>query len=110
MGARPEVRSESVPALPRGVKLRFDQARDAWVLLAPERVLMPDPIAVEILKRCDGKASVAAIVDDLAATFAAERSQIEADVGAFLQDLADKGMVALGAPEPPGAEVRPASV
>ncbi len=27
----------------------------AWVLLAPERVLMPDPIAVEILKRCDGK-------------------------------------------------------
>jgi pyrroloquinoline quinone biosynthesis protein D len=87
-----------VPALPRGVKLRFDQARDAWVLLAPERVLMPDPIAVEILKRCDGKASVAAIVDDLAATFAAERSQIEADVSAFLQDLADKGMVALGSP------------
>lgn len=95
MTERAEVRFESVPALPRGVKLRFDQARDAWVLLAPERVLMPDSIAVEILKRCDGKASVAAIVDDLATTFSAERAQIEIDVTAFLQDLADKGMVAL---------------
>jgi pyrroloquinoline quinone biosynthesis protein D len=92
---RAEVAPQSVPALPRGVRLRFDQARDAWVLLAPERVLMPDPIAIEILKRCDGKANVAAIVDDLAATYAAERSQIEADVIAMLQDLADKGLLAL---------------
>jgi len=97
-GARAEVAAGSVPALPRGVRLRFDQARDAWVLLAPERVLMPDPVAVEILKRCDGKASVAAIVDDLATAFAAERAQIESDVIAFLQDLADKGMVALEQP------------
>ena len=80
MARAPRSQRRSVPALPRGVRLRFDQARDAWVLLAPERVLMPDPIAVEILKRCDGKASVAAIVDDLATTFAAEREQIEADV------------------------------
>jgi pyrroloquinoline quinone biosynthesis protein D len=92
---RAEVAPQSVPALPRGVRLRFDQARDAWVLLAPERVLMPDPIAIEILKRCDGKASVAAIVDELAAAYAAERSQIETDVIALLQDLADKGLLAL---------------
>jgi pyrroloquinoline quinone biosynthesis protein D len=92
---RPQVNDEAVPALARGVKLRFDQARDAWVLLAPEKVLMPDQVAVEILKRCDGKASVSAIIDDLATTFAAEREQIGADVRAFLQDLADKGMVAV---------------
>ena len=100
MSERVEVRPELVPTLPRGVKLRFDRARNAWVLLAPERVLMPDPIAVEILKRCDGEASVTAVVDDLAATFAAERAQIARDVTAFLQDLADKGMVALGQPKP----------
>lgn len=93
--ARAEVAPQSVPALPRGVRLRFDEARDAWVLLAPERVLMPDPIAVEILKRCDGQATVAAIVDDLAATYQAERAQIETDVIALLQDLADKGMLAV---------------
>ncbi len=98
MSARVEVRAGLVPALPRGVKLRFDEARKVWVLLAPERVLMPDPVAVEILKRCDGQRSVAAVIDDLAATFAAERAQIETDVTAFLQDLADKGMVALGEP------------
>lgn len=95
MSERPQVNDEAVPALARGVKLRFDQARDTWVLLAPEKVLMPDQVAIEILKRCDGKASVSAIIDDLAATFAAEREQISADVRAFLQDLADKGMVAV---------------
>jgi pyrroloquinoline quinone biosynthesis protein D len=92
---RPKVRDDSVPALRRGVRLRFDRARSAWVLLAPERVLMPDEIAVEILKRCDGKAAVSAIVDDLARTFEAEPAQVAADVRSFLQDLAEKGMVTL---------------
>jgi pyrroloquinoline quinone biosynthesis protein D len=92
---RPQVHDGAVPALTRGVKLRFDKARDAWVLLAPEKVLMPDQIAIEILKRCDGKAPVTAIVDDLAATFSADRAQVAADVHAFLQDLADKGLLRL---------------
>ena len=82
-----------MPALARGVRLRFDKARDAWVLLAPEKVLMPDQIAIEILKRCDGKAKVGDIVADLALTFSADRDQVAGDVRAFLQDLADKGML-----------------
>jgi pyrroloquinoline quinone biosynthesis protein D len=89
------VQDETVPTLARGVKMRFDKARDAWVVLAPERVLMPDEIAIEILRRCDGKASVAAIVDDLAQAFSAEPDQIAGDVRAFLQDLADKGLIRL---------------
>lgn len=95
MTERPNVTEDCIPHLPRGVKLRHDKARDAWVLLAPERVFMPDPIAVEILKRCDGQAALASIVDDLAKTFAAPREQIAKDVTAMLQDLADKGMVAV---------------
>jgi pyrroloquinoline quinone biosynthesis protein D len=95
MTTRPEVGDDSVPALARGVRLRFDQARDAWVLLAPERVLMPDEIAVEILKRCDGKATVAAIVEDLARSFEADPAQVAGDVRAFVQDLADKGTLKL---------------
>lgn len=95
MSERPVVEDGSVPALARGVKLRFDQARKAWVLLAPERVMMPDEIAVAILERCDGKATVRAIILDLARTFEAEPAQIEADVLGFLQDLADKGTIAL---------------
>ena len=80
MSGRPQVRDDAVPALARGVKLRFDKARDAWVLLAPEKVLMPDQIAVEILKRCDRKAAVRAIVDDLAVGVSADRDQVAADV------------------------------
>lgn len=83
----------SVPRLPRGVKLRFDKQRDRWVVLAPERVLVPDPIALEIIKRCDGRATVAAIADDLAAAYAAPRQTILDDVRALLQDLANKGIM-----------------
>ena len=93
MSERPQVHDGAVPALARGVRLRFDKARDAWVLLAPEKVLMPDQIAIEILKRCDGKAKVGDIVADLALTFSADRDQVAGDVRAFLQDLADKGML-----------------
>lgn len=95
MTERAIVSEDCIPHLPRGVKLRFDKSREAWVLLAPERVFMPDPIAVEILKRCSGQAALAGIIDDLATTFAAPRDQIAKDVTAMLQDLADKGMVAI---------------
>jgi coenzyme PQQ biosynthesis protein PqqD len=95
MSERPQVQDQAVPALARGVRLRFDKARDAWVLLAPEKVLMPDQVAVEILKRCDGKASVTQIVQDLVLAFSADRDQVAADVRSFLQGLADKGLLAL---------------
>ena len=87
------ISTDSVPRLPAGVKLRFDKHRDAWIVLAPERVFVPDPIALEVIKRCDGSASVTAIVDDLAKTFNADRAVIEKDVSALLQDLADKGVM-----------------
>lgn len=83
----------SLPRLAPHAKLRFDSGRDCWVLLAPERVIFPDEVALDILKRCTGAASVAAIVDELAAAFEAPLSEIEADVTGFLQDLADKGML-----------------
>ena len=94
MSERTMISAESVPRLPMGVKLRFDKQRDNWVVLAPERLFVPDPIALEVIKRCDGEASVAAIVDDLAKTFSADRDVIERDVSTLLQDLADKGVIA----------------
>jgi pyrroloquinoline quinone biosynthesis protein D len=83
----------AVPRLPRGVRLHRDQARGRWVLLAPERILQPDAVAMEVLNRVDGRSSLAEIVDNLAATFTAERARIEADVRGFLGNLADKGFV-----------------
>jgi pyrroloquinoline quinone biosynthesis protein D len=55
-----------VPRLPRGVRLVDSETHGGMVLLAPERVFKPDLIAIEILKRCDGTASVSAIADELA--------------------------------------------
>ena len=84
-----------VPALRRGVKFRFDAVRDAWVLLGPERLFVPDETAVEVLKLIDGVRTLGAIIDDLAARFGAPRAAIATDVTALLRDLADKGAVTL---------------
>ncbi len=83
--------------LPRHVRLRHDAVRDRWVLLAPERVLMPDEAAVEVLQLCDGARTVGEIVDGLAAKYAAPREEIAADIVAMLQDLADKAFLGDGA-------------
>ncbi len=83
------------PRLPRGVRLTHNEAQGGWVLLAPERIFKADAIAVEILKRCTGEATFAAIVDDLAATFKAPRERIETDVATLLRSLADKRLLEL---------------
>jgi pyrroloquinoline quinone biosynthesis protein D len=93
-GARHMTVSEaSRPVLPRHAKLKFDETRKVWVILAPERVLAPDEIAVEVLQLCDGATSVADMVEQLAAKYAAPREAIATDVVAMLQDLADQGFL-----------------
>ena len=87
------VSETSRPILARHAKLRFDETRKVWVILAPERVLAPDETAVEVLQLCDGVRDVAAMVDQLAEKYAAPREAILTDVIAMLQDLADKGFV-----------------
>ena len=87
------VSEASRPVLPRHAKLKFDETRKVWVLLAPERVLAPDEIAVEVLRLCDGVRNVAEMIDQLAAKYAAPREAIATDVVAMLQDLADKGFL-----------------
>ena len=81
------------PKLPRGVRLTHNEAQGGWVLLAPERVFKADQIAAEIVKRCTGEATVAAIVDDLARTFNAPRDRIMTDVSAMLSGLIDKKLM-----------------
>jgi len=56
------VSEASRPKLPRHAKLKFDETRKVWVILAPERVLAPDEIAVEVLQLCDGVRSVGVFV------------------------------------------------
>jgi pyrroloquinoline quinone biosynthesis protein D len=83
----------SIPRLAPGVKFRFDETRSAWVVLAPERLFLPDEHAVEVLKLVDGTRAASAIVDDLAVRFAAPRAEIEGDVLEMLRELAERGVL-----------------
>ena len=78
------------PRLPRGVKLRHDDARKRWTLLAPERIFEVDAVAAAVLELCDGERDLAGIVAELAARYNAPAAVIEKDVTAMLTDLKDK--------------------
>jgi pyrroloquinoline quinone biosynthesis protein D len=93
--AAPSIADDARPCLPRGVRLVHNEAQGGWVLLAPERVFKADAIAAEVVKRCTGEATFAAIIDDLAATFNAPRERVLADVTTLLRGLADKKLLEL---------------
>lgn len=90
-----EAAEARVPAFARGVKFRYDQTRAAWVILAPERLFLPDEQAVEVLRLVDGTRSLGGIVDDLCRRFAAPREVVATDVATMLDDLAAKGVLSL---------------
>lgn len=91
--SRTIIDAASKPGLPAHIKLRHDAGRGRWHVLAPERVFEPDPIAVEILKRCDGVRTVQALAEEMAAEYNAPLSDITADIISMLQELSDKGVV-----------------
>ena len=73
------------PRIGRGFRLQFEPVQDAWVLLYPEGMVRLNASGAEILRRCDGKTPVSAIIDDLRRSF---RTDVPAaDVQAFI-DLA----------------------
>lgn len=78
------------PRLPRGVKLRHDDVRQRWTLLAPERIFEIDATAAAVLQLCDGERDLGAIVAELAARYNAPPAVIEKDVVAMLGDLQAK--------------------
>ncbi len=89
--------SPTVPQRPRlapGVRLQFDQLRNGWVLLGPERVIEAEGPASEILRRCDGSRTVSEIVDELAGIYQADRTTIANDVEDVLCELMAKRMLA----------------
>ncbi len=87
------ITSASRPGLPAFVRLQFEPVRGAWALLSPEKVMWPDAVSYDILKRCDGKATVTEIVCSLAAEYDASEDVVGDDVSGFLQVWADRRLV-----------------
>ena len=96
MTERAVVDTESIARLAPHMKLRFDKARDTWTIQAPERSFMLDPIAHQVVSRLDGVATVGGVIADLCNSFPdAPAEMIDGDVRKLIQDLADKGVLAL---------------
>jgi pyrroloquinoline quinone biosynthesis protein D len=64
------VNPASRPAVGRGFRLQWEAAQNAYVLLYPEGMIKLNASAGEIMKRCDGKATIAEITADLEQAFA----------------------------------------
>lgn len=83
-----------IPRFARGVRLQEDKARGRWIVMAPERMFVPDETALEVLRLVDGARDIEAIVDALAARFDAPRDVIAEDVRPMIEDLVAKGALA----------------
>jgi pyrroloquinoline quinone biosynthesis protein D len=78
-----------------GVMLRNDRRRGEWMLMAPERLLVLDEMALAVVRACVGAevADVAAGIDRLTTEYDAPRAEVAADVLEMLTDLRNKGYV-----------------
>lgn len=65
----------TVPRIAEGFRLQWEPAQDCHVLLYPEGMVKLNQSAGEILKRCDGQHTAAAIVADLESAFSAQGLQ-----------------------------------
>jgi len=84
---------DCVPRLRPGVRLKHDSARGQWILLAPERVVVPDETALAVVSRVDGTRDLDSIVAELAAEYDAPQDVIRKDVGELLADLIERKVV-----------------
>jgi pyrroloquinoline quinone biosynthesis protein D len=57
------------PLLNRRFRMQYEPAQQAHVLLYPEGMVRLNQSAAEILKRCDGSATVDQIIEQLEAAF-----------------------------------------
>lgn len=84
-----------IPQLGPHHVFRWEAAQHAHILLYPEGMVKLNPAAAEILLRCDGRRTVAQIIDDLDAAFPGNRAAIERDTHAFIVTAHDKGWLRL---------------
>lgn len=96
----PEMR----PALASKVRLKRDSISGRYLLLYPERGMELNATGVEIVRLCDGRATVSEIVENLARRYASTPSDvIQAEVLSFLGALQDRALLDRGGAGAAGA-------
>jgi pyrroloquinoline quinone biosynthesis protein D len=76
------VAETSRPSIAHGMRLQWEAAQEAHVLLYPEGMVKLNGSAGAIMSRCDGVRTLADIVADLERTYG--MSDLAADVQAFV--------------------------
>ena len=90
-----ELADTARPAVPHGMRLQWEEAQQAHVLLYPEGMVKLNGSAGAILSRCDGARTVREIIADLEQAYGAE--DLAADVRAFLLMALEKHWLELRA-------------
>jgi pyrroloquinoline quinone biosynthesis protein D len=77
-----ELAENARPAIAHGMRLQWEAAQEAHVLLYPEGMVKLNGSAGAIMSRCDGARTIGEIIADLERTFGL--SGLAADVNAFV--------------------------
>jgi pyrroloquinoline quinone biosynthesis protein D len=96
MACEANLKPADVPMLSPGLRLQWEPAQSAHVLLYPEGMVKLSASAAEILKRVDGVASAGAIVASLEAAYPG--ANLRADVFEFLDIARVRGWIAIKDP------------
>lgn len=81
------------PSLASHVRLKTDPVTGDPVLLFPEGLLVLNATAHEIVRRCDGLASIAEIIGQLAEEFDASEEVLRADILENLEQLRQQNLL-----------------
>lgn len=84
------VSEDSILKFTRGHRLQHDRVRDVWLIQAPEKAFIADPIAAAILQLVDGARPLSVLIDTLAETYQAPRETIAGDVQTLLASLIEQ--------------------
>jgi coenzyme PQQ biosynthesis protein PqqD len=88
------ISADSRPKLASKARLRADKKTGRTLLIYPEAGLQLNATGAEVVRRCTGEHTLAAIVDDLCLMFSsASREVIEREVSDLIKRLADRGLI-----------------
>lgn len=88
------IATDARPRLAPKVRLRFDAKSDRFMLLYPERGMVLNPTAADIVQRCTGELTVTEIVAQLAEKYAPQpREAVEREVVQFLDAMVERALV-----------------
>jgi len=87
------VSRDTRPRLAAKARLRFDRKTGRHLLLYPERGLVLNGTATDVLKLCTGADTIADIVTKLAEKYGHDESAVEQEVMSLLNALMERGLI-----------------